>query len=299
MRSKSRLPATAVLSKAIPLGLGYVAGSSLPIAALAYLATPTAASGAIIVQYAFAGTTSTYSSPTTIDPNVTAPALNSDQGVRLTNGGTTAVTYGTGLSIAPDASVGGTTGWYTNNPGGNYLTVTLNSNSDSEQFIQFTVTANAGYVIDPTAIELVGGAGGSSNVRSAYIYDNVDGEPTAFANSSNTGTGISGGVLMASGSFTADRGAAGTGPGSTTPPTMNTFETSGTFPSGSDVNLTSFTVTVWFDAQGNVSKGIDIADLELDGTVVPVPEPATMSLIGAGGVFALSRRRRRNPAAGA
>ena len=42
------------------------------------------------------------------------------------------------------------------------------------------------------------------------------------------------------------------------------------FPSD-DVDLTGFTVRVYFDTEGNVQKNIDLGDLELDGSVVAAP----------------------------
>ena len=118
-------------------------------------------------------------------------------------------------------------------------------------------------MINPTSFELFGGAGGSSNVRSAYIFDNVDGMPTNIATSATTPT-ITGGDLLASGNFTAMRGVGN--------PSMNEIQVS-SFP-GTDVNLSTFTVRVYFDTQGQVSKNIDIGSLELDGSIVAAPEPA-------------------------
>ena len=60
--------------------------------------------------------------------------------------------------------------------------------SDNGYWVKTIVTAAPGYVIDPTSFTLVGGAGGSSNVRSSDIFDNVDGFPTSIAATAGTPT---------------------------------------------------------------------------------------------------------------
>ena len=133
------------------------------------------------------------------------------------------------------------------------------STTDNGYWIETIVTAAPGFVIDPTSFELVGGAGGAGDVRSAYIFDNVDGFPTNLATNASSGPTITGGDLLASGTFTAVRGAAG-------PPAMNEIQVA-SFPS-TDVNLSSFTVRAYFDTEGNVNKNIDLGTIELDGSVV-------------------------------
>jgi len=248
---------------------------ALAVASIVGLGLPLSGQASIIAAYNLGpnGTSFTYAA-TTLAADVTASGINS------TND------FGANTVFAPDDGKGGTAGWYSNNSSGpgNYLSISDSGTTDSGFFVETIVTAAAGYVIDPTSFELVGGAGGSSNVRSAYIYDNVDGYPTPpVVNSPFTG-----GDLLASGAFTTIRGTP-----STPPPTMNTIAAS--FPS-TDVNLSSFTVRVYFDTQAQVSKNIDLGSLELDGSVVSVPEPASVGLVLLTGAMACGFRRRRRSA---
>jgi hypothetical protein len=237
------------------------------------LAIPLKSSAAIIDAYNFGpnGTSFTYAA-TTLATNVTASGINSTSD------------FGANDSFSQNNGVGGTSGWYTNNSGGNYLSVSsTGTTSDNGYWVETIVTAASGYALDPSSFELFGGAGGSSNVRSAYIFDNVDGFPTSITPIASSTPTIVGGDLLASGPFTAVRGSSG-------PPSMNEIQVA-SFPS-SDVNLTSFTVRVYFDTQGNASKNIDLGTLELDGSVVAVPEPATFALVALAAVASLRRGRR-------
>jgi hypothetical protein len=252
---------------------------ALALSGILGLAIPLQSFGSIIAAYNFGpnGTSFTYAA-TTLAPNVSASGINSTGD------------FGTNVVFTQDNGVGGTSGWYTNNSGGNYLSVeSSGSTTDNGYWVETIVTPAAGYAIDPTSFELVGGAGGSSNVRSAYIFDNVDGFPTNVATNSSGAPTITGGDLLASGNFTAVRGTSG-------PPSMNQIQVA-SFPSG-DVNLTSsFIVRAYFDTQGNVDKNIDLGTLELDGTVVPVPEPKTFALLAIAAITVLGVRRCRTPAA--
>ena len=121
-------------------------------------------------------------------------------------------------------------------------------------------------------------------MRSAYIFDNLDGFPTNIATNATGAPVITGGNLLASGNFTAVRGTSG-------PPNMNQIQVA-SFP-GSDVNLSTFTVRVYFDTQGQVSKNIDLGTLQLDGTIATVPEPTTFALAALGALCLGARNRRR------
>ena len=247
----------------------------LAIAALLALATPTKSPAAIIAAYNFGpnGTSFTYAA-TTLAPNVTASGINSTGD------------FGANNTFTMDNGVGGTSAWYTNNSGGNYLSVESNgSTTDNGYWVETIVTAAPGFVIDPTSFELFGGAGGSSNVRSAYIFDNVDGFPTNLATNASAGPTITGGDLLASANFTADRGVGS--------PSMNEIQV--TSFSAADVNLSTFTVRAYFDTEGNVNKNIDLGTIELDGSVVAVPEPESFALVALIAVVGFSARRyRRN-----
>ena len=249
--------------------------SGLALAGMFALAMPAISRGSVIVAYNFGpkGTSFTYAA-TTIAADVTASGINSsgDEGANSVN--------------TPDDGVGNTSGWYSNNPGpGNYLSVeSSGSTSDNGYWVETIVTAAAGYVIDPASFELFGGAGGSSAVRSAYIFDNVDGFPTSITPSGTGAPTITGGDELASGTFTVVRGTGGT-------PAMNEIQVL-SFPSD-DENLSSFTVRVYFDTQGNIDKNIDLGSLELDGSVVAVPEPAQLGLVAIALVGMAARRRPR------
>ncbi len=238
------------------------------------LALPTISRGSVIVAYNFGpnGSSFTYAA-TTIAADVTASGINS------------ANDFGSTTSETQDNGVGGENSWYSTNSGGNYLSVANSSaTSDNGYWVETIVTAAAGYVIDPTSFNLIGGAGGSSNVRSCYIFDNVDGLPTSIAATSGAPT-ITGGDELGSGTFSVVRGSAG-------PQAMNSFSVSDF--GGSVQNLSTFTVRVYFDTQLNgQSKNIDLGSLELDGSVVAVPEPAQFGLAVVALIGMAARRRPR------
>jgi hypothetical protein len=250
---------------------------ALAIASLVGLGLPLITRGSVIAAYNFGpnGSSFTYAA-TTLATNVSASGINSTGD------------FGTNTLFTQDDGVGGGSGWYTNNSGGNYLSVeSSGSSTDNGYWVEMIITAAAGYEIDPTSFELLGGAGGSSAVRSAYIFDNVDGFPTNLATNGSSGPTITGGDLLASGNFTAVRGASG-------PPSMNEIQVA-SFAAG-DVNLSSFTVRAYFDTEGNVDKNIDLGQLELDGSVVPVPEPQSIGLGVLAGAVVCGIRRRRSAA---
>src|SRR5580698_6160870 len=188
------------------------------------LALPLKGRGDVVVAYNFGPNGASYTNAaTTLASNVTA------SGIQSTND------FGIDDQFATDDGVGGTSAWYANNPGGNYLSVSSNASSfDTGFWIETIVTAAPGYAIDPSGFELFGGAGGSSAVRSCYLFDNVDEFPTSIATNPTGAPTIAGGDLLASGAFTVVRGAGGA-------PAMNEIHVS-SFPSD-DVNLSSFIVT--------------------------------------------------------
>jgi hypothetical protein len=142
--------------------------TKLALANAVALAIAAGAKGQVIAAYNFGpnGAGFTYAA-TTLAANVTASGINS------TND------FGANDIFAQNNGVGGTSGFYTNNPGGNYLSVAnAGSTTDNGYWVETIVTAAPGFVINPTGFQVVGGAGGASNVRTAYIFDNVDGFPT-------------------------------------------------------------------------------------------------------------------------
>ena len=116
----------------------------------------------------------------------------------------------------------------------------------------------------PPASSCTLGRAAPGAMQSAYIYDSADDalDPniTPTATGGPTGTDTMANPLQGSGTFTAVR---------STSSDMNEIQVAN-FPS-TDVNLTSFTVRVYFDTQGNVNKNIDLGYLELDGSVVALP----------------------------
>jgi hypothetical protein len=237
--------------------------SGLPIAGMLTMGIPMTASASIIAQYNMGNTSGTVSlAATTLDPNATATSL--------TPGSTTVVSNDPGVSF------------YTSQPGPNMISVAEASStaSDTGYSESFTVTANAGFVLDPTSFTLDGGKGGSSNIRSAYIYDSVDGFPTA-----EIAPPFTGGDLLNGPSGTAFT------PVRSTSAAIQVITVS--LPAD-DLNQNSFTITVWFDTQAQVAKNIDLGLFELDGSVVAVPEPSKFSLLAIPGLICLGARRRRN-----
>jgi autotransporter-associated beta strand protein len=222
--------------------------------------------GTPIVAYNFGPTATGFTyAATTVATGVTASGIDS------TND------FGDADTFTQDD--GQASAYYANDPGGgvNILSVESSQSSTDDNFwIETIVTANAGYVIDPTSFELYGGAGGSSVVRSAYIYDSADDALTSNItpnpSGAPTGTNTMANPLQASGTFTAVR---------STSSNMNEIQAN--FTSSADVNLTSFIVRVYFDTQGNVSKNIDLGYLELDGSVVAQPVTLTWNNTGGTG----------------
>ncbi len=233
---------------------------------MAGLAMPVKGLGAAIVAYNFGSSATEFTyAATTIAPNVTASGINS------TND------FGDADTLTVDA--GQASAYYANDPGGgvNILSVESSQSATDDNFwVETIVTANPGYAIDPTSFELYGGAGGSSAMQSAYVYDSADDalDPniTPTATGGPTGTSTMANPLQGSGAFTAVR---------STSSDMNEIQVA-SFPS-TDVNLTSFTVRVYFDTQGNVDKNIDLGYLELDGSVVALPVALTWNNTGGTG----------------
>jgi hypothetical protein len=282
MQRKSGLPIAGALARATSSRLGYMAGAALPLAGMAAIATPSTASGSVIAAYNFGATSTSFTyAATTLAANVTASGINSTAG--------SADVFSTDAGIQP--------GWYTTNPGGgpNMLSVENNTQTatDDNFWIEITVTPAAGYEINPMSFELYGGAGGGSNVRSAYVYDSVDDaltpNITPVSSGSPTGTNTVANPLQGSGNFTPDDR-------SSSDPMAEIQVAS--FPADDADQTGSYTVRIYFDTQGNVGKNIDLGYLELDGTVTPVPEPASLTTLAAlTGIIGFGGRRRRSPAA--
>lgn len=257
--------------------------SGLALAALLGLAWPMKASAAVIAAYNFGSTSTSFTyAATTLAANVTASGINSagDFG----SADTFTMDDGALTTVSPV--------YYTNDPGGgpNMLSVESSQSATDDNFwIEMIVTPVAGYEINPTSFELYGGAGGSSVTRTAYVYDSVDDalnpNITPNASSAPSGTNTLTNPLQASGSFTA------------TPSIRQSNEPQteiqvASFPSDDAGQTGSYTVRIYFDTNGNVSKNIDLGYLELDGTVAAVPEPLTSGLLVTAAMLGLGMRRR-------
>jgi MYXO-CTERM domain-containing protein len=239
------------------------------IGALVIAAAAASARADLIVQYNFSNggatgiTLTQMETPTSTNANVSSTnlSLGSTTGTALDEGSTVSSYY---TSPSPD-----------------YFSVNNSSaTSDNGFYVDFTVTAASGYAFTPTGFNIVGGAGGSSNVRSFMLFDNVDGLPTSIAATSGAPTVTGGAEVGSDTPFTALR---------STGVAMNSFPVS----FGANVqNLNSFEVRVYFDTQLNgQAKNVDLGSLELDGTVAATPEPAAFSVFAVGGFAALRRRR--------
>ncbi len=252
---------------------------ALALVSIVGLGMPLCTRGSVIAAYNFgpSSTSFTYAA-TTLAANVTASGLNSAIGANTTESTNDGVSF------------------YASQPGPNVMSVSQSgSSTDNGYWVQMIITAAAGYVIDPSSFELFGGAGGgTTGQRSAYIFDDKDtpgftGAPSNLNLATNAGAGptiTSNGnpySPLASGSFTAIRN---------TNATMNEIQVA-SFPSD-DVNLSEFTVRVYFDTQAGVSKNIDLGKLELDGSVVAVPEPQSVGLAFLAGAMACGIRRWRS-----
>ena len=243
------------------------------LAGIVTVATGSRPATAAIVTYNFGSTSATnvpiatLEAPTSTDANATAGSVT------------------TGATINTSADEGVFT--YYSSPGPDYLSFNNSSaSSDTASYIDFVVTANAGYTLSPTSLTLVGGAGGASNTRSFLLFDSVDGFPTSIAATSTTPTVTGGSQVGSTTPFTAVRTSSPLVP-------MNSF----TVPFGtSDQNVNSFEVRVYLDTQLNgQQKNVDFSSLTLNGTVnaVSTPEPTVATLGVAALMFGGRRRRHR------
>ena len=153
---------------------------------------------------------------------------------------------------------------YWASPAPDYLSVNRDSTAavtdDTNFYVQFTVTASPGYVIDPTSLTVVGGqGGGTAGQRSVYVADSADGIPSGSNDMTGTGSGPydtnADGTIVGDWAFSVVRN---------TGATMDSPSIS--FPAG-DVNLASFTVRVFFDTITD-AQNIDLASFTLNGSVV-------------------------------
>jgi hypothetical protein len=225
--------------------------TGLAIAGAVALVIPTKSRGQI-VQYNFANadatgvTLATMETATTTASNATAANLS----------------LGTKTDTATDEGVAAAAYWAS--PAPDYLSVnrdsTATATDDTNFYVQFTVTANPGFVIDPTSLTVVGGqGGGTAGQRSFYVTDSADGLPSGANDMTGTGSGPfdtnANGTIVGDWAFSVVRN---TGANMDSPTIA--------FPA-TDANLASFTVRVYFDTVTD-AQNIDLASFTLNGSVV-------------------------------
>ncbi len=232
--------------------------SGLALAGAIALAMP-AKSKAQIAQYNFANGDATGVTLATME-TATSIATNSSVGSLL---------LGSKTDTALDEDGAASAFWASPVP--DYVSIsrdaTAAATDDTNFYVDFTVTAGNGFVLDPTSLTLVGGqGGGTASTRTYYVFDSNDGLPTGTNTLTGPGTGtppppfdtVNSGTLVGQGAFDVVRGAGAT----MDSPTI-------TFPS-SDQNLFSFEVRVYFDTPTD-SQNIDLASITLNGSVVTAP----------------------------
>jgi len=249
--------------------------------AISMVAVCSAQGAPILAQYGFGeGALGTATlSPTATDPNVTGSAM---------------VGYGSGNPgnlldprpgyagmINPD---GGDTisfgGWQCND----YSTVGTWGAGAGPFYIEFTLTANNGTVLNLSGLSLDVCSGGSPYGEQFY-YINTD---VDAANGGWTAaTSLLGGPKMITAVSTPAPNDPVTGFGMT----QLNYQTDSYDLSGRQYQgLSSITFRIYVNSAG---CGASVADnITITGAAVPTPEPATMALLAIGGIGALLRRRK-------
>ncbi len=230
------------------------------------LAMPAKSKGQQIVQYNFANGDATGVTLATME-TATSTATNSSAASLL---------LGSKTDTALDEDGAASSFWAS--PGPDYLSVSRDSTAtatdDTNFYIDFTVTSNVGYVLDPTSMTLVGGqGGGTAGQRSYYVFDSNDGLPSGSNDMTGTGSGPydtnANGTIVGEGAFSVVRGTGAT----MDSPTI-------AFPA-TDQNLYSFEVRVYFDTITD-SQNIDLASIALNGSVVTAPLASTWASSNSG-----------------
>jgi len=154
------------------------------------------------------------------------------------------------------------------------MSISRSNDTLADVYFQVTLTANPGYELDMDSWSFDGAAGGGTA-----------GQRTYNVKSSVEGLGFNTGGTLASGGFTTIRGPAG-GSGAMQNITAD-------LSSEAYNHLPSLTMRVYFNTL-TTNQNIDVDRLTFNGSVVPVPEPGSISagVALAIGVFG-SRRRRR------
>jgi hypothetical protein len=155
------------------------------------------------------------------------------------------------------------------------MSISRSNDTLADVYFQVTLTANPGYELDMDSWSFDGAAGGGTAGQRTYnVKSSVD------------GLGFNTGGTLASGGFTTIRGSAG-GAG---PMENVTADLS----SAAYDHLPSLTMRVYFNTL-TTNQNIDVDRLTFNGTVMPVPEPASISaaVLLATGAFGCRGLRRR------
>jgi hypothetical protein len=140
------------------------------------------------------------------------------------------------------------------------------------EYYNFSVAADAGYLLSLSEIGFLIRNDGSSAADSFQVWMSTDGfdsfTGTATTNSTFVGTGL-----------IESQGA-----------TSSNYGTTDVFALADSVDQVEFRIYIYGE-DGNSSQSTRIDKVYLDGNVV-IPEPATMSLLALGGLAVLRRRRR-------
>jgi hypothetical protein len=158
------------------------------------------------------------------------------------------------------------------------LSISRKDDTAAQVYVQTTITAAPGFELNLDSFTFDGAKGGASDPRTYEVHSSVGG----LAISSDPSAP---GQVLASGQFTATRGAAGS---SATLPTITSDLSAPAYD-----HLSALTVRIYFFTP-TVSQNIDIDNLTFNGSVVPVavPEPGSASCALALAIGALGRRRR-------
>ncbi|MDB5327851.1 MAG: hypothetical protein JWM57_3420, partial [Phycisphaerales bacterium] len=150
------------------------------------------------------------------------------------------------------------------------ISILRTSDTAATDYAQVTITANAGSELNLQSFSFDGARGGAATPRTYDVRSSVTGLQTTDPS-------------LGSGAFATARGAAGA---TDTLPTFN-FDLSG----AAYQHLSTLTMRMYFFTP-TTNQNIDLDNFVFNGTVAATPEPASLALLGLGGLAALGRRRR-------
>lgn len=233
---------------------------------------------AVLVDYAFTGSTASTdaistATPTSVAANITSILTKSSYAATKlsiqsetawsTRPYVRAETTGTGASSTPTAA--------TAVAAGNYFDLTL--------------TAGLGYELDLTSFTFVVTKGGTADTRGLAIQNSV----TGFSTNGSTNLELSNPTTNTITSTGAVNGGDYQDIGTARSATFTNFTMDLT--GAAYQNLSTITFRIFFYTTNN-SQSVEFDNFVVNGSVVPVPEPSTAAALLAGGMFMLVLRRR-------